>query len=137
MEEPTPNIPLLRKAVEWVEEQAALGDLSRWYQGDWALDVTSGDVEVWDAQGGWRTMNPACGTVYCVAGYIAALDGYTEEDLLGGGSLNPRTQESVMADDHARKALGLSYQQSWLLFAGHNTAADVRRIAENIAGERL
>ena len=123
------NVPLLRKAVEWVEEQDKLPLVqSQWNQGNW---VTS--PENWAADIAWETgttVDPAaCGTAYCVAGYI-------------GQMLNPEYKETSIVDDvhvsdFAAEALGLEYYEADELFSGSNEAEDVRRIAERIAGERL
>lgn len=123
MSEPIPNIPLLRKAVEWVEAQDALPEHERqWLQAMYVLPA--------EAPGTWlarlrATYNrPAsCGTCYCVAGKI-------QHDLTG-------SENEVTARRVAMEALGLTDDQAFALFAGGNTAADVRRIAEDIAGERL
>ena len=109
MTAPTPDVPLLRRAVGWVESEAA----KPW------------EVREWQQQF-WRSYHPFCGTVYCVAGYV---------DHIAGRDTNFDT-----IADSARQLLGLTGREGKALFAAHNTAADVRRIAEDIAaraGERL
>lgn len=126
MTDQTVNIPLLRKAVEWAEAEAAKPEgESEWYQGFW-LSTPIGD----------------CGTAYCIAGWVAQ-------------HVDPRyalrsAADGVHACDIAGDALGLpNPEPSWVhmgltgrhamqpLFSGGNSIEDVRRIAESIAGERL
>jgi hypothetical protein len=131
----TPNIPLLRKAVEWVEEQAALPEEER----------------TWD-QGVWR-----CDTAMCVAGYISDLEGwhiYRESSM---SVRHPETGQIRSISHVARQALGLDEVASTALFVEtiadervirddgfeelnidvQATARNVRIVAEAIAGERL
>ena len=125
-----PNIPLLRKAVEWVEAQAALPEIDReWMQSDWL--ATPHDRALWNFNlygQAAEVVAAHCGAAYCVAGWIAQ-------------GVDPRYAtasevDGVHAADVAAGALGLDGDQD-VLFHGSNTAADVRRIAEEIAGERL
>ena len=113
------NIPLLRKAVEWVEEQDRLPEQQRqWNQWNF-VELESDRID-----GG-------CGTAYCVAGYIGALVDarFTNTSLI-------ETEDGAMhVADVAEDALGLPDRHG--LFQCNNTAADIRRIAEGIAGERL
>ena len=121
------NIPLLRKAVEWVETQAALpADESEWHQGAWV----------------WRREDQehnTCGTAYCVAGYIGQmLDDQFKDNEWGVDKDGRPCHVAHFAAD----ALGITYDRFGLsanedLFHADNTAEDVRRIAEQIAGERL
>jgi len=139
------NIPLLRKAVEWVEHQATLPEIDReWDQGFYVLHplgrarimlaeqegraqrLTHRDLEQVDHI---YEVAAHCGTAFCVAGYVGQLadDRYVRSDSVGG----------VHVSDFAKELLGISYSDSERLFDGNNTAADVRRIAEEIAGQRL
>lgn len=148
MSTPTPNIPLLRKAVEWVEEQDKLPQIDReWNQHDYvsspaayaynmAWFVISDRYEIL----GGRThremtlelaakLEPHCGTAFCVAGYVAQLlepEYITHEHVAG-----------VHVSDFAQKKLGLNHDQAEDLFEGSNTAQDIRLISERIAGETL
>lgn len=123
----TPDIPLLRKVVEWAEEEAAKPPAeSRWYQSNWATELS-------------------CGTAFCIAGKVVsdAYAGRAElvpvhalsdafELRLGGVRLNWHEQ--------GRDLLGLDDDQAYRLFDEHNTIADVRALAEEIAaaaGDRL
>lgn len=116
MTEPIVNIPLLRKAVEWVEEQDALPeDTRQWMQDVWGLSEDDRLMEYGHSVG--------CGTAYCVGGKIAEDAGI---------------DWSIQAAGHvAGDLLGLTGLQADELFEPGNTAADIRRIAESIAGERL
>jgi hypothetical protein len=130
------NIPLLRKAVEWAEVEAAKPpELREWEQNWWVLTPEerakrreyaeeSGDPDYYapfEVAAYYKA--PECGTAYCIAGFVAAHEGSTETGM--------RVQ------DVACDALGIYTQEAEALFASQNTIADVRRIAEEIAGERL
>lgn len=128
---PNANIPLLRKAVEWVEAEAAKGKdskglpLGEWMQGDWVTNkanlVTYYGTEL--------EQEHTCGTAFCVAGYVGQL---TEPRYAQGD-----TVDGVHVSDFAEKALGLTPGEAISLFSGGNSAENVRSIAERIAGEPL
>lgn len=165
------NVPLLRKAVEWVEEQSNLPEIDRqWNQRAWkeserdrAEDFAFGVAnEMWakthgdedkvifvkgyttttgiQVEGHYRfkpeysklyrkVMNqllPKCKTAYCVAGYVCAING---EGNLPESKISNRAIELLGIPD--------SPWGTHPLFAGGNSAEDVRQIAEEIAGERL
>lgn len=144
------NIPLLRKGVEFVEAEAAKPrNKSRWNQGDWIVTRLqaarrrnklsqpqflgyNGAQSLRKEYETQHERTKECGTLYCFAGYIASLE-HEDKDLVRGeyrgSNLHP---QSV-----AQKALGLDMHQAGLLFSGKNTAKDIRKIAESIAGERL
>lgn len=130
------NIPLLRKGVEWVEEQEALPVMTRqWMQDMW---VTSEEDRV-----ACLTGETGCGTAYCLAGWVA-MQKYPELAEIDFAWVNGKYLRS---SDVAAEELGLpgygvapeQYETSCLhkLFSPHNTAADIRRIAEELAGEKL
>lgn len=117
------NIPLLRKAVEWAEAEAAKPwGLGEWYQAD---TVVTNPTAI--------RKDPECGTCFCVAGFVAA----QQDERF---AVTP-VVDGRHAVDVASEALGLPDGWAALtrggLFSGGNTIADVRRIAEDIAGERL
>ena len=105
------NIPLLRKAVEWAEAEAALGEDGRWVQA-------------------FVSSEKHCGTSYCIAGWVAAQDTETGDpyDVPCGDPVR-----------HAADRLGIPHtDDEWNpLFHADNTIKDVRHIAESLAGERL
>ena len=116
------NIPLLRKTVEWVEEQEQLEE-SRWNQRDWFsfhYNLVADQREHF------------CNTSYCFAGKVVMDAGWT-----------PTTttfcvkKDGVVRDiaDVANELLGLEKLHS--LYGATNTASDIREIAEHLAGERL
>jgi hypothetical protein len=115
---PMIDVPLLRKMVEWVEEQAQLPE----------------SVRVWD-QGAW-----GCGTAMCVAGKVCYDAGWTFGQYDGQ---IVKDGKSSYAWNEAPRLLGLTPAQAQSLFIGTIadtpalTAAAVRRVSENIAGERL
>lgn len=145
--EPRPNVPLLRKAVEWVEQEARKPAIDReWVQADYVLPpalhalhlVPLGPATERIAMA--EQVAPHCGTAFCVAGYIGQLldDRYQTSD-----EINEPDDEladswgDVHVEAFATRALGLTEHQANRLFCGTNTAEDVRRIAEDIAGEAL
>lgn len=124
----TPNIPLLRKAVEWAEAEALKDPTeSEWIQDFWR--TTPQDYT--ETYGETR-----CGTAYCIAGYMCQISGLswvTSDDVLVDG-------EPTFAGTVAARLLGLPWERARDLFQGYNTIEDVRRIANEIAaeaGERL
>jgi hypothetical protein len=142
----TPNIPLLRKAVEWVEWQDTMPEIDReWDQAEFrnatnehayrlayfallAAGVRSTNRRA-QTIGLSQYLEPYCGTSFCVAGYIGQLLNreYATQDKVNG----------VFVAEYATKQLGLTLDQAEELFDGCNTAADIRRICERIAGEKL
>lgn len=116
---PTPNIPLLRKAVEWAEAEAAKPKAERLW-------------EQWD----YITPKP-CGTAYCIAGWVVATT--APNVVLRDGSFE-RDGDYLSPFDEAKQLLGLTYHEAEDLFVEDNTIEDVREVAEQIAaraGERL
>lgn len=123
------NIPLLRKVVEWAEVEAAKPlELSAWYQKNWAVPVT--DFPFYDEKLGYYHKAPECGACFCIAGYTGQVAGIT---ISKSGAF----VDGQHVSDFARTALGLTGDQAETLFDAENTIEDVRRIAEEIAGERL
>lgn len=118
------NIPLLRKAVEWVEEQDKLDIKVREWMQNIVIVPESVRISTYGHEQG-------CGTAYCVAGYVAQL---TDERFRVG----VHTGDAINV---AQAALGLSDycvdNGCSGLFQANNTAEDIRRIAEDIAGEAL
>jgi hypothetical protein len=126
---PVVNIPLLRKAVEWAEAEAAKPEaLCEWNQGAWVALPEEMSFK-----------SPDCGTCYCVAGHIVASLGYTHpvKDEFSDRMINPVTKGHVDPFERAQKELGITRDQAHSLFSGGNDIEQVRQIAEAIAGERL
>lgn len=144
-----PNIPLLRKTVEWAEAEAARDwRESEWNQGMWAVqpDRLSRWAMLRDrmgrfVKGGFRRQeqkSAECGTCFCIAGKISYdAGGEPIFDFLGQASQVKLNGETQYISEVARKELGIDRRQAAQLFDGNNTIKDVRRIAEKIAGERL
>lgn len=129
MSESNVNIPLLRKAVEWAEAEAAKPpEVRQWDQG-WWVTLPAERAEEFEVD------EAACGTAYCIAGWTchAAGDVFDESRSECVSNLADGTHISY----RARDLLGISSSGAEALFYGGNTIADVRRIAESIAGERL
>jgi hypothetical protein len=127
MTEQTVNIPLLRKAVEWAEAEAAKPwELCEWYQVETIAEPSTVRPSYIDREMGVSATarkSSDCGTCFCIAGYVVSVcDG---PDYRRG---------SVMAQ--ASELLGLKGEND-ILFAPSNTIEEVREFAESIAGERL
>lgn len=123
------DIPLLREAVEWAEAEAAKPpELCEWEQSAWVTTFDPDEEARWGAWGTSTTREkmdraPACGTCYCIAGYVAVQVGGPGADFRGSASVTG--------------ALGITLEDGGRLFRADNSIEDVRRIAEEIAGERL
>lgn len=121
MVKPTPDIPLLRKCVEWAEAEAAKPyALREWMQSHYVVLSESDDS--WE--GSWmahlrRAKSPECGTCFCIAGYA---------DHVAG-----RDSEYQDVHESAQELLGLTEDEGERLFDGGNDIKDVRREAEMIA----
>lgn len=165
MTTPTPNIPLLRKAVEFAEASAARQltyeqALGTEYEGDDELYFKSDPNELTWNQSNWSMLKSRvvdsteqatlehCGTAYCIAGFVASQEpGYTVElnstplnDNSGRFFVDLREYIDGNPFSHsqvAREALGLSVYDADALFSGSNSISEVRTIAEKIAGEVL
>lgn len=135
------NVPLLRKAVEWVEEQDKLPLIDRvWNQGDWvtaaarrARQLLIG-VPIEDRPEVAEQIEPHCGTAFCVAGYIGQMH---DERYI-----KSQTVDGVHVSVYAADLLGLDYtnydgEALHELFSGANSAYDIRQIAEELAGETM
>lgn len=127
---PTPNVPYLRKMVEWVEEQDALTFDSgerEWNQGTWFRKKV----------GKWAGVE-WCRTTCCVAGHVSLLEGWTPIfDQDGYVESVEKEGEVELVAKVAADALGLDAPQAIRLFNAVNSAPVIRMIAEEIAGERL
>jgi len=148
-----PNIPALRKAVEWAEAQEALEPLRReWYQYDWvSTPVTHAQLlaereyglvrlsEAWEEK--VSELATECGTAYCVAGYtVVELMGYDAPHGWVETDDGERHVANVAAEYLGIPLLRNGERHSppeGHLFHGENSAAEIRRIAEDLAGERL
>src|SRR5690349_13472990 len=131
----TVNIPLLRKAVEWAEGKAAKPpELCEWEQQRYVVYPTEAEARengIYGETTITRGRSPECGTCFCIAGWVA---------YQAAGN-----RDYADAFDIASTALGLDDLDAEIdgipphvaLFSASNTIADVRRIAEEIAGERL
>jgi hypothetical protein len=126
--EPTVNVPLLRKAVEWVEEQVELDGWGQWDQANWVMPESE-RIDLYDRE-------PGCGTAYCVAGYVGQLvNPAYAGDAWGGADVGAPGARHV--SDVAREALGLTPMQSNTLFESANGVDRIRALAEDFAGGAL
>lgn len=156
------NIELLRQAVAWAEEEAAKENGS-WNQDSWAQGEV-GKQKLKDEDGDeWLRVKVSCGSSYCVAGNICAMQGdrfvvesdkywngdpyYEPGDVVDVDYVIPKgSKERIEIQQRALDLLGVSsviYQEGngdeydWDtyrdLFDGYNTIEDVREIAEELA----
>lgn len=150
MSELTVNIPMLRKAVEWAEAEDKKPFYEReWDQGGWARNPEqrrlAADLD--GLSGSEREQLADCGTAYCIAGYICDMAG----DKFVVDPRNDYMMSSIITEDgrtmnvsrRAIELLGIDQDDSdtvgraFQLFDGGNNIEDVRRIAEELAGEKL
>lgn len=148
------DVALLRKAVEWVQEQDRLGRESRereWDQGTWARGVAgyvADGVKVLGVR--YLPVDVSCGTACCVAGKICLVSGDRFVTSKKGGMRPGQLVhvEQVVGPDgwvwtimeRARALLGITELEAAKLFASNNDAANVLRLARSIAaahGEEL
>ena len=119
MDEPKPNITLLRAVLKQIDEHP----------------------ETWDQEHYIRKTD--CGTACCIAGHAIVLSGHDQiawcVDMTTGSRCG-----YVLGDESmpmiARIALGITERESCLLFHAKNTREDVQRWSEAIAkraGEEL
>ena len=130
------DVPMLRKIVEWVEEQDKLPKLKRqWDQRDW---FDNWQVEDAKENTGWyqfTEIGPAtldCDTKACACGYLAVLNEATlslHQNEVRFDGVSPMV--------YGAETLGIDYDEALDLFNGNNSAARVRAVAEQIAGEPL
>jgi hypothetical protein len=147
--DPIPDIPRLRKTVEWAEAEAAQPDGGRWRQSNWysflgAEPHFKMDAEVALTGEGVASEEGFCKTAFCIAGK-AVVD--SDQFVLragGGGSClmayDLDTGEHMPWGVAGATVLGLTSVEAEALFDERNTIDDVRHVAEEIAarvGERL
>ena len=129
MTEPTVNIPLLRKAVEWAEAEAARPrQESRWFQGSYVWDAESRSIAL-------GVPATECGTAYCIAGYVGVLQDSAFND--SQWRIDDVTGVYTHVAEVAQEALGITSAQADDLFKGDNSIKRVRQVAEQIAGKKL
>jgi hypothetical protein len=126
VEKPTPNLPLLRKALSQIRIPGA-----------------------WDQTSWMRTTRSECGTTGCIAGWaVALIDRYdllfnrvNDSDELFVEMVQDReTGEEEYVEVVAARELGLTDREAEVLFDGGNTYSFVVKVAEMIAergGEKL
>ena len=123
------DIPLLCKAVEWVEAEAEKEYKDReWLQGSWFLQR--------DCSDGF------CGTACCVAGWVAMQDPDVTIDIdpvakVPSDRVTTKAGHRMHVAEYARMRLGLEDWEADSLFAGSNNARDIRNLAEQFAGGPL
>ena len=115
------DLPLFRKTLEWVRDEAARPiDEREWYQGSWTV---AGEL-----------IGRSCGTAYCFAGYVTHLAGYTIETGTESIVVTDRGRETipVVAD----RLLGLTNAESDDLYMSSNSLAAIEIMAEAIVKRR-
>lgn len=127
----TPNIPLLRKQVEWAESEEQRKDPTDhwWSQEDWFRAHRDKN-------------NNICGTAACIAGNVGVLLAEAVcycSDMEEFWGVRDEHGKYWAFEEFGREMLGLTRQESEM-FAGHNEAVDIRLYAEEAAarvGEKL
>jgi hypothetical protein len=162
--EPTPNIPLLRKTLDWVmheHEKHLRGEPSEWDQQVWInakLTDTQHDVfydevaaaardevDRVDVQKLESTLG-SCGTVCCVAGKVV-LDEYgpvaaalIDKGFNPDGTMSHYPHDLIGIRSRAADLLGLTDLEAEVLFHGDNDYEMLLETAQSIAnraGETL
>lgn len=132
------NIPLLRKAVEWVEWQELLPEKKRtWVQGTWTSLVTKAGLPLRSDRAAERVLSSGrwtCQTSMCVAGWVALETGWKPTLINGMVEKNGIMQH---VQEIAAKELGIASYWAERLFSGSNDAKSIRHYAELAAEERL
>lgn len=134
-----PDLPLLRKGLEWIEAQAARPPREReWFQG------------AWRAAG--KQCRRSCNTAYCLAGYICEITGgqWVSDDPTDPGFDKLRWEPGdplyeghpvwATVSARAQRKLGLDYQTACSLFQSGLSARQLHRTIEQVfveAGEQL
>jgi hypothetical protein len=132
-DDPARNLPLLRKANEWVQAEALLPLPEReWEQSSWmitpserklyAVYVTKAEREAWIK----------CGTAYCIAGYVASLFGPVHRTPEGVVIAHDGSQ----VDQYAAVALGLTGYEADELFEGDNSASFIDGFIRNLFADQ-
>jgi hypothetical protein len=122
--EPEPNLPLLRKVVEYAEAHPDQFDMDSWY-----IDY---------AGGGWQKtlreqelQRPLCNTTMCAAGTAAWLVG-AQFGPRNGWCTTPDGREATILD-FATEVLGLTTAQAARIFySGVKTGQELRRQIERV-----
>jgi hypothetical protein len=122
-------VPLLRKGVEWVEEQEPLRDAGQpheWEQGGWVTATRTPDRAI---EGTDLRLTSPCGSFRCLFGYLGSLldPAYTKLTVVRG----------VHVADFVTREFGFTGIERCNLAGANNTADTIRQHAENIAGQRL
>lgn len=137
------NVPLLRKVVEWAEAEAARPlEVREWEQGAWMLKPDQFDALMFDPATRIEFMKSTeCGTCYCIAGKVAVETLEAGEYMSGNYIFNGHGDLVCSIGERAGDELGIPRDNQFItynsLFASDNTIDDVRRIAEDLAGEPL
>lgn len=132
---------LLRKGVEWVEEQAALPTEDRnWFQGAWRLGDQEWSSVIKDLTG-LRLAPKDCGTSYCLFGYMAEVDNIEwvnpASHAMSHFVVSDQSSYGITVKKAIQKRLGLTEHQADELSSPGNTAEDIRALAEKYAGGPL
>ena len=124
MNEPTPDLPLLRKVLDYIDAHR-----EQWLQQIWGTDraILTEDGEV-----DFDLSRPpsACHTAHCIAGWAVILDGTHEVTFCAGAMY---VDGSPSAGPFAQKLLGLTDFEAADLFHWSNDRAEVQRVAGKIA----
>lgn len=123
----TPDMQQIEDLVAWAEAESTKESGSAWNQEDWVTPNV-----------------PECGTAYCIAGKAVSNAGYSMLIESGPAGVNfvydaeaPDGRGSDIGD-LAQQLLGLTEEQSEVLFYAYNTIEDLKRITKELAsGESL
>lgn len=132
------NIELLKQAVKWARYEHDTGGTG-WDQEQWFLaGPDRKKIEDVDFYGeAFVTVEPSCGTAYCVAGWVvqdAGLPIVMREGSTGGSHCLMDGKITPIAEA-AMKLLDINYGQSNSLFSENNSIERIEQFAEAIIRE--
>lgn len=131
------NVPLLRKTMEYIEENPDRWDQDNWFRVKSAIGIIYEHEPVVPATTEYyRALNEhGCGTTMCFAGTACWLSGDT---VVGLESVMTPEGQVVDVEERAAELLGLSFAEAFLIFSyGTSFTGLLRRKVEQVTGEVL
>lgn len=141
MSGPQPNLPLLRKTWEKINEipsgkQVCKKAARRGTNSTWPEIMQAAEVDAAWVQSTWGATT-RCGTYACFAGWACELNG---DPLDANGVVWLDNRSFCSPATRAESVLGLTAEEADRLFSANNSRADIRRTLVTVferAGERF
>ena len=143
---PECDVPMLRKALEWAEAEAAKERFDqRWRQGAWAQNLVATEETMKRVGGLYTKMEVTCHTAFCFAGRVCDMAGDTFIAETGPFRSAICVTDVISSDTgrvreishRAQDLLGIKRSAANTLFAADNTIENVRILCDAIVGEPL